>query len=74
MEIPQQVQPGRTYDIIKKRTLKDGTVKEYKYKKEYIPLTNKQQMGKNELIKRLHACKDKDSVEQIRQLFDELGL
>ncbi len=74
MEIPPVDLNCRTYNITKKRTLKNGTVKEYKYEKKYNAKTDHQCMGKNELIKRLHNCKDKDSVEQIRQLFDELGL
>ncbi len=74
MEIPVVVPHIRTCDIIKRKTLKDGTIKEYKYKQSYTTKTNIVVCGKNELIKRIIDCKDKQKIEQLKQKCDELGI
>lgn len=75
MENPAVVNPPRTYTYTKRRTLMDGTVKEYKYQQDYKPKTTiVSRTGKSELRKRLIACRDREKIKQIQELFDRLEI
>lgn len=62
----------RTGEYIKKKTLKDGTVKEYRCKRSYVVKSDRVVCGKRDLINRLHSCKDREKISKIKALFDEL--
>ncbi|QYB17800.1 hypothetical protein PV-S19_0437 [Pacmanvirus S19] len=66
--------PVRKCINIKKRTMKDGSIKEYKYEITYSPKTDKVVFGKNELISRIRKCKNKEQFDKIKELCDELGI
>lgn len=74
MEIRAEENRERTRIEIKKKTLKNGTIKEYRYERKYNPETDRKVTGKTQLIKRIFSCKDKDKIERIKNLCDELGI
>lgn len=75
MEIPHAVIGVRTREYIKKRTLKDGTIREYHYTKQYTPKTNiLQNTGKTMLVKRIFDCKDREKIEALKVYCDEMGI
>ncbi len=64
----------RTYVNTKYRTLKDGTVREYKYEMKYTTKTDMiQNAGKTELKRRIDKCKDKQIIDAISDLLAESG-
>ena len=65
----------RTRQYTKKRTLKDGTVREYRYEKTYTTTTNiVRNAGKKQLVQKIHDCKDREKIERIRVFFEEIGI
>lgn len=74
MDVQVDRQQTRTYTYIRKRTLADGTIREYTYEGKFIPKTNVvQNMGKTELRKRIDKCKDKLVIQAISDLLTESG-
>jgi len=58
-----------------KRTLKDGTVKTYKYTQPYISTTGMiQGCGKGEMHKRITACKNREKLAKLKAFMDEIEL
>ena len=74
MEIPPVEQTVRTCDYTKRILLKDGTYREYKYQRDYVVKQGRIICGKKELQKKLTACKDREKIERIKALFEELEL
>ena len=74
MEIPTGPGMVRTCDAIKRRTLKDGTVREYHYKRNYTVKKDIIVCGKTILKDRITACRDKEKIEKLRACFDELDI
>lgn len=64
----------RTCQTVKKKTLKDGTVKEYVYTAKYNVRSGIVKCGKTELKKKITDCRDKAKLERIRLLMEELGM
>ena len=74
MEIPLNNNNTRTCVVTKKKTLKDGTVKEYKYTKTYNVKSDVIKCGKLELIKKISDCKDREKIEKIKKYLLEIGV
>ena len=64
----------RTCEYKRTRKLKDGTVKEFMCKQTYNVKKGRVICGKQLLKNRLTSCQDKEKIERIKVLFDELGL
>lgn len=64
----------RNHKYTKKITLKDGTVKEYNYERNYTTTTNRVTYGKNEMRKKITDCKDKAKLERLKAFMEELGM
>ena len=74
MEIHNDNNLLRTSEYVKRKTLKDGTIKEYKYQRSYPVKTDRKVNGKTDAMRRLNSCKDIEKIEKIKALFDELGI
>lgn len=74
MEVVGPAPHTRTAQRIVRKTLKDGTVREYTYNKTYTVTSNHVRCGKKELKSRIDACKDKQKIIQLRQWMDQNGM
>ena len=74
MEIQAAEHTVRTCEYTKRILLKDGTYRDHTYKRDYIVKQGRIICGKKELQKKLTACKDREKIERIKALFEELEL
>ncbi len=63
----------RTGVNIKRRVLKDGTVKEYTYTRTYPVKTDRKVNGKTEIMSRLSKCTDPAVIGAVADLLAESG-
>lgn len=74
MEVPVVEPTIRTCTYNRRKTLADGTVKEYQCVQKYVSKTGNIAYGKKELKQRITACKDREKLDDIRALFNDLGI
>ena len=74
MEIPVNIPTIRTFNYIKKRTLKDGTVKEYVCTGTYEAKTLSIHADKTEMRKKITDCKDKEKLKLLREYMDQINI
>lgn len=74
MEIQNNSPLIRTFEYIKRRTLKDGTVKEYKYTGQYKVSTKNVRCNKNNMQQRISSCNDKNKLQLLDEFMAQNGI
>lgn len=65
----------KTRHITRKRTLKDGSIKEYQYDVKYTTKTDTiKNCGKTAIYRRVSECRDKAKLERLLRSMDEIGM
>jgi predicted choloylglycine hydrolase len=74
MEIQDNCPLIRTFEYVKRRTLKDGTIKEYKYTGQYKVATKNVRCNKNNMQQRISACNDKNKLQLLDEFMTQNGI
>lgn len=64
----------RSCERVVRKTLKNGTVKEYRYTMTYVSKSDMIQCNKTSMQKRITNCKDRDILTKLEAYMTELGM
>lgn len=74
MEIQVDNTITRTFEYSKRKTLKDGTIKEYTYVGKYQTSTKNVHCNKTKMRARITDCKDKEKLSKLYDYMNEINM